>query len=138
MNQKDPSVITARLVLERARMNFLPKHFGKQAIFVENMVLATMRRICANCPGAPWNFYDLSNGGGYMAPQINGELQICIVGNYYEGKMSADAAGIVATALALNALMCRVEEDWTIIKHENLMDFARDHQESLSIRKALD
>jgi hypothetical protein len=43
------------------------------------------------------DYYELSNGGFYMAPCLDKKLTMFVEGNGYEGILSADAAGIVAS-----------------------------------------
>lgn len=41
---------------------------------------------------------------GYIAPDFDGKYKICIPGNYFEWEVRADASGIIATLMILNAL----------------------------------
>jgi hypothetical protein len=40
---------------------------------VENLIYEFMREMSPDCNGAYWRFFDLSNGGFYMAPDLNAE-----------------------------------------------------------------
>lgn len=59
--------ITAQRMAEGQRLGFLPRHFGKFFIAAESGVDRTMRRLCPQYPGGPWEFFALSNGGALPA-----------------------------------------------------------------------
>ena len=62
--------LTSALVPDEQRVSFWPQHFGSipQWIILEPTVFAWMNRFCADYSGGIWNFYTLSNGGAFMAP----------------------------------------------------------------------
>ncbi|MGR8998212.1 MAG: antirestriction protein [Gammaproteobacteria bacterium] len=49
--------------------------------------------------GSYWEFYELSNGGFYMAPRSDSKFNVSCE-NGFEGQLSADALGIVACLYA--------------------------------------
>jgi Antirestriction protein len=100
------SLIVATLVPEAARLAFLPRHFGRQMLVFEQTLYTQMSQLCADYSGSYWDFYDLSNGGCYLAPSA-GSYRIAVAGNYFEGILTADAAGITATLFTMNALSFR-------------------------------
>ncbi|PWI79195.1 restriction endonuclease, partial [Enterobacter sp. CGMCC 5087] len=65
--------LTATLVPDNQRVEFWPEHFGSipQWIILEPTVFAWMDRFCADYNGGIWNFYTLSNGGAFMAPDAD-------------------------------------------------------------------
>ncbi len=70
------SCITAQQVEETARMDFLPTVFGSRLMMHgEAQVYAWMRKLSADYKGGFWQFYNLSNGGFYMAPTGLDKLQ---------------------------------------------------------------
>ena len=95
--------IEAREVGNDERMQMLPKHFGRDMLTVEYAVYAFMRKLASEYTGGYWTFFELSNGGFYMAPEGESTFQICVEGNGFEGAMSADAAGITACLFALES-----------------------------------
>ncbi len=99
-------VITAGKVPVSQRSGFLPKMFGGAYLLGERTVYARMERLCADYHGGFWNFYTLSNGGFYMAPEkpADEKMRLVVCGNYFDGEMSADAAGLVASLFALGDL----------------------------------
>ena len=96
-----------------------------------------MDKICGNYTGGFWEFYELSNGGFYMAPNMT---EACVIsvpfGNGYEGNMSAEAVGITACIYAYCFLS---ETDPAMADHHwRLRDFANNHAEAGEIWRAID
>ena len=89
------ATVNARLVTGEERLRTLPKHFGPRQLTVEHAVFTWMRELATEYRGGVWQFYELSNGGFYMAPQVE-PLHLRVEGNGFDGQMSADAAGITA------------------------------------------
>src|SRR5690348_14714857 len=83
--------VHARKVTDaKERLNCLPRHFGRHQLIVEDAVYAFMRHLCAEYDGGFWHYFELSNGGFYMAP--DGEpMEILVPGNGFSGEMSAEA-----------------------------------------------
>lgn len=72
---------------------------------LEREIMHTMRMICDDYQGGPWEFYELSHCKAvYIAPGKDDQLNIKVAGTYYEGTMTADAAGITATLIALKKM----------------------------------
>jgi hypothetical protein len=98
--------ITAQAVPFVERLTFLPKLFGPKLMMRAEALLYTYagRFSQDDYQGGLWEYYTLSNGGGYAAPVKPERLRISVMGNGYEGEMSADAAGIVVSLFVLNTL----------------------------------
>lgn len=144
MNQ-DTAVITSTLVPDDDRMSFLPRYFGlKHMMNGESEIYRTLSRLCAEYKGGYWNCYELSNGGFYMAPKINGSLRLQNEGNYADQTVSADAAGIVVTLYALSYLVeqtCGADEDTAMVfsvLSDSLRQFAAEHTEASAIGALID
>ena len=52
-------------------------------------------------PGGFWNFYDLSNGCFSIAPELPHPMRLMRPGSFFDGEMSPDVAGGVATLFVL-------------------------------------
>lgn len=78
-------IVTARKLTDyEERLMFMPKFFGQYWLFVENHTYNWMRKLSpenksqylssaldkieAHYDGGEWDFYELSNGGYFMAP----------------------------------------------------------------------
>ncbi|WP_236873524.1 antirestriction protein [Burkholderia sp. PAMC 26561] len=104
----------------------------------EFLVYGWLGKLSEDYGGGLWNFYDLSNGGFYMAPCDEKRFKIDVSGNYFSGEMSADAAGIVASLFAQCDLANRYGIDKLINQYHWLRDFAIQHAESNLIMRAID
>ncbi|HGD7740417.1 TPA: antirestriction protein, partial [Escherichia coli] len=88
-------------VEESDRLSFLPYLFGNDFMIAEMQVYALARKMMPEYDGEFWHFIRLPDGGGYMMPDgdrfhmINSE-------NWFDRTVSADAAGIILTSLAIN------------------------------------
>ena len=133
------NVITASEVDDVHRLNFLPEFFGANLMLVgENYIYSTMEKLSKTYRGGFWKFYKLSNCGFYMAPHMSKKLSVSVHGNYYEGEVSADAAGIIATLFTLCALCHQFPCDRYIDLYQHLRDYVSCHPESSEIFRAID
>ena len=75
-------VITATRVPDEDRLNFWSRHVGpKYMLSFERHVFGWMRRLCGDYDGGFWEFYELSNGGFYIAPQNGSKMRLIWPGN---------------------------------------------------------
>ena len=119
-------------------MGFLLQFFRPHNIIRgEHLTFDWMRALCSEYGGGMWHFYTLSNGGYYMAPDLEGRLPIVWHGNGYSGEMSADAAGVVATLYALCQLAGESQEERLADLYHLLREHASDHQEAREILAAI-
>ena len=134
------ALITATLVPAGQRAGFLPKHFGGKflhVIFREAQVYNTYKGITGQA-GGYYEFYELSNGGWFMAPRGDKPVEVTIVTNGYSGTMSPHAAGIVACLFVLNRICNETEEDGDIDAFYALRSYAMNHAEAGAIFAAID
>jgi len=131
--------VVATLVSDVDRLDFLPTFFGTRLMMRgEAMVYDWMGQLCADYHGGFWNFYTLSNGGGYMAPSNAEPMKLRVDGNDFEGAMSADTAGIVATLFTLSQLSIETQQDAIGDLFHALREFAGEHAEAGLIFGAID
>jgi hypothetical protein len=138
MHATDNTAITATLVTAGARTAFLPRVAGRHYLRAEQSVYNYMDYLAPDYTGGFWNYYDLSNGGFYMAPQLDGRMRVEVDGNGYSGEMSADAAGIVACLFMLCGLAAKTHDDTIIDRYHQLRAFACEHAEASQILRAID
>ena len=144
MNFENASTaITATLIPEGPqRLNFLSMMFGRNFMRGEALVYGWLSRLSEDYNGGFWNYYTLTNGGFYMAPATDKALRLVVAGNWFEGELSADAAGIVATLFALGQIAAEIqgtaEADALIDRYYFLRDFAAEHAEAGLIFRAID
>ncbi|MBC8749270.1 MULTISPECIES: antirestriction protein [Paraburkholderia] len=130
--------IVATIVPEDRRMEILPRYFGKHMIRAEAAVYAAMSSLCPTYHGGFWDYVELSNGAFYMTPRLDGPLPITCDGNGYDGEMSSDAAGIVASLFALNAMAWSTEDAHFTELYHRLLAFVPSHPEAREIFAAID
>ncbi|AJE23485.1 antirestriction protein [Azotobacter chroococcum] len=131
--------IIATPLPEKSRMGFLPAFFGENLMMLsEPLVYHWMTTLSQDYNGGLWNYYTLSNGGFYMAPEQDKRYRVQVEGNYFNGELSADAAGIVATLFGLCELANRTQADRIIDLYYLLRDYAGEHPEAGLIFAAID
>lgn len=90
----------------------------------ESMVMDWLSRH-SDYEGGYWNYFVIPEGSegtigphstvtlkttGYIAPDFEWTYKICVPCNYFEAEVSADATGIIATLMILNALSWKASE----------------------------
>ena len=96
------------------------------------------KRLSPDYDGGFWEYYRLSNGGFYMAPEQQGLYRILCEGNGFSAAVSAECAGIIACAMAYSHLSFRAYGEHFARQFQKLSDFISQHHEARLIRKALD
>ena len=134
--------ITAKLVPFHLRRGFMCKFFGRRRMLRgENSTYQWMKRLHRPYLSAPWNYYELSNGGFYLAP-IMDPVHLDVADSGYHGTMSSDAAGIVVTLFVLRDLVNytrRHPDCETLLDRLHLLRaFAHEHAEADAILAATD
>lgn len=139
-NDKQSSIV-AIVVPEDERLDFLPRYFGKHMMLVETQIYHQFRNLCPHYTGGYWDFYELSNGGCYLAPN-GAHYRILHPGNYVNASASGDAAGIMATLYMLSHLSFTFAEDpfgdQLSTLYHLLRDYASDHPEASLIYRVID
>jgi hypothetical protein len=130
--------VQATLIADEARLDALPRHFGRYFTVTENAIYGFMREFAADYRGAYYQFFDLSNGGFYAAPDLP-PLELSINSNGFGGRMSADAAGITVCLFAYSHLSFRYQQAEVFGRQFHaLRDYAADHAEAGKIFAAID
>jgi hypothetical protein len=134
----DESSITATLIAEATRLDFLPRHFKGHMMEVENHLYAAFGKLCPTYRGGYWHFNDLSNGGCYLAPSEE-QYALGPLDNGFEGTVSGDAAGIIVTLYTLSNLSFLYRDEDIFSEHfHRLRAFALKHTEHQLIFAAID
>ncbi|BCF95394.1 antirestriction protein [Paraburkholderia largidicola] len=141
MNTQTETVsITPALVAEGSRVTTMASFFGRYAVMFESYVYGSMKRLAGEnqYTGGYWNFYRLSNSGFYMAPSHDQAFHLSNAENYFEGSVTPDAAGIIASLFALGQLCNRTGIEEHIELYYALREYAHQHPERRLIFKAID
>ncbi|WP_318366346.1 antirestriction protein [Enterobacter sp.] len=137
-----PGAITATVVSDEQRIFFWPQYFGAfpQWVLLEPRIFACLDRLCTDYSGGIWQFYTLSNGGAFMAPEDDDDekwrLFNCMNGNGAE--LSAQATGIAACLLEYSRHACRTDCDAMTEHYYRLRDYALAHVECRAIMSIID
>ncbi|EAY4772597.1 antirestriction protein [Salmonella enterica] len=91
-------------VEESDRLSFLPYLFGDDFMIAEMHVYALASKMITGYEGGFWHFIRLPDGGGYMMPDGD-RFHLVNSENWFDHTVSADAAGIILTSLAINRRM---------------------------------
>jgi hypothetical protein len=130
--------IAADPVPELLRQGFLANALGPQHVPRARAVLAEwMTKLSERDERSPWRFFSLSNGGFYVAPLLMTPLATLYRGREFDGRVSSDAAGIIATLLTLGQLARESHAHALMELRDRLLDFAREHPEWASIHYAI-
>ena len=134
--------ITTTQVTDENRVSFWPQHFGTipQWITLEPRIFAWMNRVCADYSGGIWQFYTLSNGGAFMAPDADRNETWSLFNNLNGNgvEMSAEAAGIAVCLIEYSHHACRTECDAMTAHYYRLRDYALQHPEAHAILRIID
>ncbi|WP_447885585.1 antirestriction protein [Serratia fonticola] len=134
------NTLTATAVPAHQRSRFWPQHFGSipQWLILEAHVFGWLDRLCGDYHGGQWEFYTLSNGGAFMAPEADGRWSLFNGMNGNGAEMSAEAAGITACLMAYSYHACRTESEAMIDHFYRLREYALHHPDSRAIFALID
>ncbi|RST86548.1 antirestriction protein [Aquibium carbonis] len=136
-----PEIIhTASLVPDERREDFLPTLFGLPLLIVaENTVYSLMERLSPHDYGGGfWDFYEYRGRPLFLAPTSKPRFRIICETNDYEGEVSAEAAGIIATLFAFSHLSFRFNSDLLAQGYGRLHSYCAGHPEASEIFQAID
>ena len=140
MTQTSLSLITHELVLENQRLDTTERLFGIHfPLQLEPVIYGITERMADSYQGGYWSFYQLSNGGFYMAPSNDRTYQVTC-DNMFEGELSGDALGITACLYAYshlsfsNGRFARI----SACHYHRLREYSFQHPEVKAILQATD
>lgn len=96
-------IVATKVEDDEARLMCLPRVAGARCVLLERTVYGILGGMCAAYEGGYWDFYELSNGGFYMAPASEQVFHLSCP-NFFEEDVCADTAGVIATAHAYSHL----------------------------------
>lgn len=140
--QTDADGIVCTPVPDEQRVTFWPLHFGSipQWITLEPTVFAWMDRLCADYSGGIWNFYTLSNGGAFMAPEAESDKLWSLFNplNGNGGNLSSEAASLAVCLITYSHHACRTGCDAMTEHYYRLRDYALAHPECNAVMHIID
>ncbi|MFU0883328.1 antirestriction protein [Kluyvera cryocrescens] len=141
-SQPEVDTLACSQVTDENRIAFWPQHFGTipQWILLEPRIFAWMERFCDDYHGGIWQFYTLSNGGAFMALEMEEDEKWTLFNNMNgnSAEMSAEAAGIAVCLIEYSHHACRTECDAMTEHYYRLRDYALRHPECHAILRIID
>jgi len=111
----------------------MPRHF----FGLERAIFAAMGLYCASYSGGYWDYFQLSNGGFFMALPNDEHFHMASP-NGFSCDVDAETAGIIATAFAYGNLSFGPNGECFGEAYHKLSDFIFQHRNAGLIRAALD
>jgi hypothetical protein len=96
-----------------------------------------MQRIVPEFRAGYWHFFELSNGGFYMAPDIDAAQARSLTSAQLR-QMTAEAVGIAACLLAFRELSSQIQNGVMARHYFQLREFATGHAEANEIFAVVD
>lgn len=134
------TLYSATLVPEERRPAFLSKLFGvPMLIIAENTVYAMMDRLSPrDYGGGHWSFYEDRRQPLFLAPTSKPRFRIESEITGFEGEVSAEAAGIIATLFTFSHLSFRFRSHFLSDGYERLHAYVDGHPEASEVYQAID
>lgn len=138
----DTDRIECMPVPDEQRAAFWPQQFGSipQWITLEPHIFGWMDRFCRDYSGGIWNFFTLSNGGAFMAPENENDEKWTLFNsmNGNGAEMSTEAAGIAVCLIAYSHHACRTECNAMTEHYYRLRDYTLLHPDCHAIMRIID
>lgn len=135
------ATIIRELLNDSRRMTYPAELFGiRFPIYVEACAFDAASSLSEDYDGGLWNFFTLSNGAFYMAPDCLSSFRlVCDKG--FEGNLSADAFGINVGLYAYSLLSFSADVGFVETcaeQYHRLKEYMFKHKESRAILMAID
>ncbi len=134
----DQPHIVATLIEKEREVELLVRHLGPDWLRFEHGAYQCLMRACEAYRGGLWDFFELSNGGFYMAPAYTGPMRMRCDSKGFVAIMSPEAAGIYACATTLSTLEATEGNALPGQKLAQLRDFVFQHAERGALSWALE
>lgn len=130
----------ATIVPEACRLQFLPTMFGRSLLIIgENAVYSLMERLSPlDYHGGFWDFYEHEGKPLFLAPKTSSRFRITGGITGFQGEVSAEVAGIIATLFAFSHLSFRYPSDYLAEGYGRLYAYSAEHPEASEIFQAID
>ncbi|MGQ3107473.1 MAG: antirestriction protein, partial [Niveispirillum sp.] len=128
------------IVPDDRRAEFLPTLFGRSLVIIgENAVYGLMERLSPlDYRGGFWDFYEQDGKSLFLAPRSTSRFRITGEITGFQGDVSAEAAGVIATLFAFSHLSFQHQSDRLSEGYGCLYAYAADHPEASEIFQAID
>lgn len=132
--------LSATPVNSLQRPRFWSRHFGSVPhwIILEPRIFSCMDHLCARYRGGLWQFYTLSNGGAFIAPDTESQWSLFNPNNGNSASLSSEATGIAVCLLEYSHHACRTGNVQMAEHYYRLRDYALAHTECHTIMHITD
>jgi hypothetical protein len=134
------NIITNTIVPEPDRMAIVDRLFGLAYVLkLEPAVFSIAEALSEGYEGGIWSFYELTNGGFFMAPHHDTEFTLSCE-NGFDGQMLPDAFGITVCLYAYSELSFEGDRLAQVCaeQYHLLREYASQHPEAKLIHRAID
>lgn len=130
----------ASILPDERRPAFLPALFGKSLLIIaEFAVYGWMERLSPlDYHGGYWQFYEKDGKPLFLAPTSKPRYRITGNATMFQGEVSAEAAGIIATLFAFSHLSFEHPSDLLPEGYARLHAYVDGHPEASEIYQAID
>lgn len=129
------------LLNDKERLNYPAYHFGDDFPFrIEPFIFTMASELSSDYTGGYWHFYELSNGGFYMAPDEEKPFHVVSM-NGYVGDFTPDVFGITVCLFAYSNLSFTDDEELADNCTEQfhlLREYMLEHPEVEKILRTID
>ncbi len=129
--------IQATKVNDADRLDMMPRYFGHTMMQAEATIFSYMDKFCGDYNGGYWDFFELSNGGFFMAPSSDKKVRFEVPQNYFSECMSYQAAGMIACLFTYSHLSHLHAAPYAARFHQ-LREYAGQHEAAALIFRAID
>lgn len=131
---------SATIVPYERHLEFLPTLFGRSLLIVaENAVYSFMEQLSPlDYRGGFWDFYEHDGKPLFMAPRSATRFRITGEITGFQGDVSAEAAGIIATLFTFSHLSFKYRSDRLLEGYAQLHAYCANHAEAAEIFEAID
>lgn len=131
---------SATIVPDGHRQEFLPTLFGNGLLIVaENAVYSFMERLSPlDYGGGFWDFYEHEGNPLFLAPRSKTCFRITGEITGFQGEVSAEAAGIIATLFTFSHFSFQYQSERLSEGYGRLYVYSADHPEASEIFQAID
>lgn len=140
MSSSEITPLAAVIVPDERRAGFLPALFGRSLLIIgENAVYGLMERLSPLDYGSGfWDFYEQDGKPLFLAPRSKSRFRITGEITGFQGDVSAEAAGMIATLFAFSHLSFQHQSDHLSEGYGRLYAYAAAHPEASEIFQAID
>jgi hypothetical protein len=135
--QSEVEIVARKVTNLVERSRCLAAIAGRDCVVLEHTIYDLLCTLTDDHDGGFWDYFQLSNGGFYMAPKSAKSFHIFCSRNGFERDTCANTAGIIATAMAYSHLTGRPRGSYFARAYERLSDFIFQQSDADTIRAAL-